>query len=106
MKSLILSLVIASSALAGSATWNLNPASNDWNSAINWTPNTVPDGVDDVATFGMSNQTSVVLNESVHLDQIDFDASGSSYTFTCVPFAHFTMEGAGMINNSGIGQTF
>src|SRR5262249_53325526 len=106
MKSALLSLFIASSALAGSATWNLNPTSNDWNTPANWTPNTIPDGVDDVATFDSSNQTSVVLNESVQLDQIDFDASASAYTFTCVPFAHFTMEGAGMINNSGVGQTF
>ena len=32
----------ASVARAGSATWNLNPASGDWNTAANWTPNDRP----------------------------------------------------------------
>jgi hypothetical protein len=27
---------------AGSATWNLNPTSGDWNIAANWNPMTVP----------------------------------------------------------------
>ena len=35
---------------AGSATWNLNPTSSDWNAALNWTPNTVPNGPADVAS--------------------------------------------------------
>ena len=29
---------------AGSATWNLNPASDLWSTASNWTPATVPNG--------------------------------------------------------------
>jgi len=97
--------LVAAQSFAGSATWNLNPANDNWNSAINWTPNTIPDGIDDVATFGLSNQTSVVLNESVTLDQIDFDASASSYNVTCLG-AFMSMWGAGMINNSGVAQTF
>jgi hypothetical protein len=28
--------------LAGSATWDQNPTSGDWNAAANWTPQTVP----------------------------------------------------------------
>ena len=63
---------------AGSATWNLNPTSGEWNTAANWTPATVPDDPSDVATFGLSNQTSVVLNANVELDQIVFDAGASS----------------------------
>jgi hypothetical protein len=31
-------LPAASAALAGSATWNLNPTRGDWNTAANWTP--------------------------------------------------------------------
>ena len=31
-----------------------------------------------MATFGLSNQTSVVLNANVELDQIVFDAGASS----------------------------
>ena len=36
---------------AGSATWNLNPVSGDWNRYRNWTPNTVPNSGQAVATF-------------------------------------------------------
>ncbi|MBA3832911.1 MAG: hypothetical protein H0X34_13660 [Chthoniobacterales bacterium] len=51
----LLSLSFAQNAHAGSATWNLDPISSDWNIAANWTPNTVPNGPDDIATFELSN---------------------------------------------------
>src|SRR5262245_23688978 len=46
---------------AGSATWNSNPATGDWNTAGNWTPATVPNGPEDLASFGPSNLTNVSL---------------------------------------------
>src|SRR5438552_7700893 len=52
-------LLSIQSSRAGSATWNLNPTSGDWNTASNWTPATVPNGPDDTATFGVSNITFV-----------------------------------------------
>ena len=66
MKSPILSCAIAltlslgalSAVYADSATWNLNPTSGDWNTANNWTPATVPNGRDDVASFSTSAITS------------------------------------------------
>jgi hypothetical protein len=33
---LMLLLATRSTAFAGSATWNLNPTSGDWNTATNW----------------------------------------------------------------------
>lgn len=51
-----------SAVYASSATWNLNPTSGEWNTAANWTRATVSDGPVMWATFGLSNQTSVVLN--------------------------------------------
>jgi len=44
-------------AYATDATWNLNPTSSDWNTAANWTPNTVPTGT---ATFEVSNTTNKI----------------------------------------------
>jgi len=35
---------LAEFACAGSATWELDPISGDWNTAANWTPNGVPNG--------------------------------------------------------------
>src|SRR6266481_3650029 len=58
---------------AGSANWNLNPTTGDWNVAANWTPAAVPNGVSDIATFGMSNTTHVSLSATTDLDSIIFE---------------------------------
>ena len=104
--SVLLMLLGVSVTHAGSATWNLNPLSNEWNTATNWTPATVPDGPSDVATFAVSNETHLFLRESVELDQIVFEPGASSYTMTCNPRVDFDFTGAGIINNSGVSQTF
>jgi len=51
-------------AAAGSATWNLNPVDNNWITAANWTPETVPYSETDVATFGASNVTDLVMGDA------------------------------------------
>ena len=58
-------LMAATGALAGSATWNLNPTNGDWNTAANWTPETVPNRETDVATFGQSNVTDIAVFQTV-----------------------------------------
>ncbi len=59
-------LSAASTAFAGSATWNLNPTSGDWNTAANWTPATVPNGPADTATFDISNTTGMSSHFGPH----------------------------------------
>jgi hypothetical protein len=93
--------------LAGSATWNLSPASGDWNTPGNWTPPTVPNGPSDIATFESSNVTSVSLSSSVTLNGIVFEAGASTFTITSPSsFATFLINGIGISNNSGLEQTF
>src|SRR3954447_294311 len=41
----------------------LNPIDNLWTTAANWTPAAVPNGESDVATFGVSNTTTIRLSE-------------------------------------------
>src|SRR4051794_38083344 len=67
---------------AGSATWDQNPSSGDWNTAINWTPTTVPNAPSDVATFSTSNLTAISLSASVEVNTIAFAQQASSYTIT------------------------
>src|SRR5436309_8775327 len=73
---------------AGSATWNANPVNNQWINATNWTPATVPYGEDDVATFGTSSVTDVMLGVTQNGDAgnilggIVFQPSASAYTIT------------------------
>jgi autotransporter-associated beta strand protein len=90
---------------AGSATWSANPVSGDWNTAANWTPNTVPNGPDDVATFGVSNITAVTVSTAIEVNSIVFDSGASPFTIN--PNGHLvTISGAGVMNNSGITQNF
>ncbi len=95
--------------LAGSATWNANPASSDWNTAANWTPATIPNGTFDIATFGPSAVTTVSINTTtVSADSLIFEADAPPYTvnvdFTGV-FENLTLYGSGIVNHSGATQS-
>ena len=106
----LLLLVPNAPAQAGSATWNLNPTSGDWTDAANWTPETVPNGPTDVATFGVSNLTDVSLSSddipSYELDSIVFAPGASAYTITLTLVYPLTISGAGIVNQSGVIQSF
>jgi autotransporter-associated beta strand protein len=93
-------------ALAGSATWDLDPAGGDWNNATNWTPDTVPNGPSDVATFSVSNRTGVSVAASVEVSAIDFTAGASAFNISADVGVTLTISGSGVSNASGIGQTF
>jgi autotransporter-associated beta strand protein len=105
--SALLFLALAQIALAGSATWKPNPADDNWNNAGNWTPATVPNGVSDVATFGVSSVTTVGVDVSAFhpLAEIVFQPGASAFTFN-VTGDLMTLEGAGITNSSGTNQTF
>jgi autotransporter-associated beta strand protein len=103
---IILSFILIVQAYAGSATWNLNPSSDSWNTAGNWTPATVPNAFSDIATFEVSNQTSVTINKRVSVDSIVFNEGASAYTITDNASGFTAIEGAGILNNSGVEQHF
>ena len=99
---------------ADSATWNLNPTNGDWYTAANWTPNTVPNGPGDIATFDVSTITDISPvpgTGSIEVDSIVFNLGASAYTIT-VPwylgeFNYFLyISGTGIVNNSGVSQNF
>ena len=88
---------------AGSATWNLNPTSNDWNTAANWTPATVPNNPSDIATFGGSNVNSVFITADTVVNGIMFDFGASPYV---INVSTLTAGPSGISNNSSVTQTF
>jgi autotransporter-associated beta strand protein len=110
--------VVASSHIlyAGSATWNLNPTSNDWNTAENWTPATIPSSETDVATFAVSNIPNVVCAKSdaefahTYVGDVVFAQGASAYTITITPDfdvifpSLMVLYGGGITNNSGMVQ--
>jgi len=102
----LLCLLFGQFAFAGSATWNLNPGSGNWNTAANWTPNTVPNGPADGATFDLSNTTSISLSANTEVSGIVFDAGASAFSITANPLLALTISGTGITNNSAIMQNF
>jgi autotransporter-associated beta strand protein len=103
---------------AGSATWNLNPVNNRWTKAANWTPETVPYGSDNTASFAASVVTDVMLGDTPDgyasnvVDGISFAEDADAYTIilsTRTQSYHSTQlafVGSGIINNSGVVQNF
>ena len=104
----LLSLILAAACdtQAGSATWNLDPVDNDWNNPANWTPNTVPNGPNDIATFGHSNITAVSISAVTEVNAVTFAPGASAFTITMPNRLILTVSGTGIINNSGLMQNF
>jgi hypothetical protein len=105
---LILLSVLLTSAVcfAGSATWNLNPTSNDWNTATNWTPNTVPNGPSDIATLATSTTRHISLSDDVEVSEIVFNSGASPFRIDSVWTAVLTISGTGITNASSSMQQF
>jgi hypothetical protein len=92
---------------ADSATWDLNPGSGDWNTAANWTPNGVPNGPADTATFGLSNTTDVSISAGTEVNGITLTAAATNpYAITASSKLTLTISGVGITNNSGTTQNF
>jgi hypothetical protein len=103
----IVFVLVPALAYAGTATWDLNPGSGDWNTATNWTPVTVPNGSTDTGTFGASNTTDVSFSENTEVNGIAFTpAATNPYTVTANPGVTLTVSGAGITNNATTTQNF
>lgn len=95
-----------STAFAGSATWQMNPTSGDWNTAANWTPATVPNSPSDTATFGVSDVTNVSTSRQVNVSEAVFTKDASAFNITVGLGDLMFFDGAGITNNSGTTQLF
>jgi autotransporter-associated beta strand protein len=99
-------VLVAASARAGSATWSANPLTNDWNTAANWMPNTVPNEPADTATFALSNVTDVSISPDTTVNGVIFQAGASQFTLTAAPDHELIFSGNGISNASSVIQTF
>src|SRR5215831_13307322 len=105
LAALIAGVIVAQTALAGSATWNSSPTSGDWNTAANWTPATVPNSSTAAATFSVSSITNISLSATTQVASITFNAGASAYTISAFA-TQLLIEGTGVTNNSGVTQNF
>ena len=108
---LSLTLAIGFDAQAGSATWSANPISGDWNNAVNWTPQTVPNGPTDLARFAGSTITRLQFSAaSNEVAEIVFTPAAGSFNIKAdselaQTSVTLTISGRGLTNNSGVTQT-
>ena len=94
--------LIPSIIYGSSAQWDLDPISGDWNTADNWTPNGVPNGPADIATFGLSNMINVSISEDTEVNSIIFTPAATNRYFIAVNAGStLTVSGVGIMNNSG-----
>jgi autotransporter-associated beta strand protein len=92
-------LLNSPSVKAGSAAWNLDPINHDWNTRLNWTPNTVPLKSKDIATLGVSHVTDVTMSAFVGIAGITFTPGASAYHLSVDCFID-----TGVVNDSGVMQ--
>jgi autotransporter-associated beta strand protein len=85
-------------AQAQDATWLLNPATADFNTAANWSPAAVPTGI---AFFDTSNTTALSISAGTTIGGWTFNAGASNYSFTNTNPNILTFNGDGIVINGG-----
>jgi autotransporter-associated beta strand protein len=99
--------LIPTATYAINAQWDLDPVSGEWNTPVDWTPNGVPNGPSDVATFGLSHTTDVSISADTEVNSIIFTSAATNhYAIAVSSGLTLTLSGSGIINNSGIQQNF
>jgi autotransporter-associated beta strand protein len=99
-----LAVLAPDGAYAVDGTWlgGQPPSVTEWNQGSNWSSN--PAVPDDIATFTSGVNTTVTNFGSAAINTIQFDSTAPAYSFT--NFGFFTINGAGIVNNSASAQSF
>ena len=83
---------------ASGQLWSPPVSEEDWNTATNWTPNTVPVAT---ATFDVSNSAQINVSAIAAVDTLHFTAAAPAYNFTLSDSTViFELSGTGIINDS------
>src|ERR1043165_9417575 len=100
------SFLVPVSAHAQDATWGAAPPTNNWNSAANWSPATVPTGT---ASFAASNTTALTFSAAANIGTIQFNAGAPAYSFALTGQTLNIQgigAGGGIVNNSANAPAF
>src|ERR1044072_3337659 len=100
------SCLVSVSAHAQDATWGAAPPTNNWNSAANWSPATVPTRT---ASFGASNTTALTFSAAATIGTIQFNAGAPAYSFALTGKTLNVQgigAGGGIVNNSANAPAF
>jgi len=101
-------VLAAPCSFAGSATWKFFhfPFSRSWDLASNWSPETVPNGPLDTATFETCLTPDVSISGDIGVDSIVFNSNGVSEPTSFTITANLLAVGSDITNNSGVTQSF
>ena len=83
-------------AKAQDATWRSDPATHNFNAAMNWNPATIPTGT---AFFGVSSKPTLEFSTNTTVGGWTFNAGAPAYTFNNNQV--LTFNGAGIVINGG-----
>ena len=86
------------------AEWLGGSEANNWNSGTNWVDDVAPVASGDTATFNTSTNTTPTLSDNVTIESITFNPGASAFTIS-TDEQILTLQGAGIVNNSGNVQT-
>ena len=89
--------------LADSGNWQQRPEDNSWFNAENWSSGNIPNGLNDVAFFGLSGVTelSASISQPFSLAELNFLDNAPAYQITIdIPVFATTIDGTGTVNNS------
>ena len=89
--------------LTGGTVWSSTAATPDWNTGTNWTGGSVPSATG-VASFDTSTQTTVSMTAPTTVGTILFYKSADQFTINVN--STLTLNGIGVVDNSGVAQTF
>ncbi|CEJ10539.1 Extracellular serine protease precursor [bacterium YEK0313] len=78
----------------------------DYATPGNWTPATVPTGTSATATFTASGASAITIDGAQNTGTLVFASGASAYTFDFNPGGALRLGGTGIVNNSGLAQTF
>ncbi|MGI8890960.1 MAG: autotransporter-associated beta strand repeat-containing protein [Chthoniobacterales bacterium] len=81
--------------------WRPEPTNGDWNLSANWVPSGVPNAENAQAVFNFSTVTDIATT-STTVHSINFQSGASQFTFDGI----FTFNAGGVLNSSGVMQTF
>ncbi len=87
---------------ADTATWSNNPFTEDWNTAANWEPATIPNGSTDSAIFGVSAGPAITITgQPIEVAGLTFGPGASAFTIVVAAAYSLDLSGAGISNSSG-----
>ncbi len=101
----LLACALAAATSHAQTAWKAAPATNDWSTATNWTPATVPNLTTTTAVFGASTRLDPTVGALDIIDVAGFTFNAAAPAYTLTNNGLTSIWGTGVFNNSAVAQT-